>query len=139
VDPGVAEVGLGGDVDIRRPVRAAGDSAVLARVDDPPGAGGDRGFDGSAVQADHIGGRVVAGHQQDLLGTGERVTQRGRVLVGGLPHTHTTVGEVLRPGGVADTDTDPVGGYVLEEVLDGGPTQPTGGAGDNDHVLDLPE
>ncbi|GHJ18425.1 hypothetical protein TPA0909_00390 [Streptomyces albus] len=100
-DSGVAEDRLGGDVDVRRPVRITGDGALLARVEDPPAPAATSGLDGIAVQADHVGGRVVAGDQKDLLGTGEGVTQRGRVLVGALPHAYAAVGEVLRLGGVA--------------------------------------
>ncbi len=119
-----------------RAARVAWDGAVLARVEHPPGA---RRFDSRTMQADHIGGRVVVGHQKDLVRAGERGTQRGRIFVGALPHAHTTVGEVLRLGGVSDTDTDLTGRYALEEMLDGGTAQPGGSAGDNDHVLVLPE
>lgn len=89
------------------------------------------------MQADHVGGRVVAGHHEHLLGTGEGVAQRGRILVGALPYAHTAVGEVLRLGHIADADADLVGGQALEEVLDGGAAQPTGRTSDNDHVRAL--
>lgn len=110
---------------------------MLAGVEDPPGAGRDGGFDGVAVQADHVGGRVVAGHHEHLFGAGEGVAQRGRVLVGALPDAHAAVGEVPRLGRVADADADPVGGQALKEVLDGGAAQSAGGTGDNDHVPGL--
>ncbi len=106
---------------------------MLAGVDDPLDPGLDGGLDGIAVQAGQVGRRIVARHHQHLLGTGERVAQRGRFLVRALPHPDAAVGEVPRLGRIADADADPVGGHALEEVLDDGTAEPAGGAGDDDH------
>ncbi len=59
-DPGLGESGLGGHVDLRRSVRIARDGGLLARVEDPLGAGVDGDLDGLAMQADQVGRRVVA-------------------------------------------------------------------------------
>lgn len=115
-------------------VGALGRGALLARVQDPVGAGRDRRLDRVAVQAHHVGRRVVAGDQEHLVGAGEGVAQGGRGIVGGLSYAHTAVREVPRPGDVAHADADLLGRQALEEVLDGGPVEGAGGTGDDDHV-----
>jgi hypothetical protein len=97
----------------------------------------DGGLDANAVQGDGVDMRIVGGDEQDLLGTFEGVAQRGRVLVGALPYSHSAVAEVLCLDGVADADADLFWGQTLEEVFDSGAVEGASGSGDNHHDLFL--
>jgi hypothetical protein len=81
--------------------RAVESRVLVARVEDPAGAGRDGGIDADAEQADPVGAGIVRRDQQDLIGALERVEQRRRVFIGAAPHAYAAVGEVLCFGRVA--------------------------------------
>ena len=133
--PEPAEERLGRGVNASGVERAVEPYALMAGVEDAAGASRDSSLDADAVQAHLIGARIARRDEEHLLGALERVQQRRRVVIGAAPHADAAVGEVLRLRDVAHAHADPVRGYELEQVLDGGAVEDAGGAGNDDHVL----
>jgi hypothetical protein len=115
--------------------RAVESGVLVAGVEDPAGAGRDRGLDTDAVQGHPVGARIVRGDEKHLLGALERVEQRRRVVIAATPDADPAIGEVLRLRDVPHAHPDLIRGDALEQVLDGGAVEGAGGAGDDDHVL----
>jgi hypothetical protein len=107
--------------------------ALVAGVEDAPGAGGPGHVDGGTVRG-RVGG---AGDDQHLCGALEGVGQGGGILEVGLADLHAASFEIERLARVADGRRDLGGGEPVQQAFGDGAAELAGGAGNDDHG-DLP-
>ena len=73
------------------------------------------------------------GDEQDLLGTLERLGEARRVVEVAVPHADTPLREAHRLPRITDADPDPFRRHALQQPVDDGTAELTGGSGDDDH------
>src|SRR5699024_7614916 len=135
--PGQAGLGkqlFGGGMIASRAERRVRMRALVAGVENAADARAHSCGDGAAVQRYRVGVWVARRDQQELIRVGGRGWQCLGLGIVGAAYLDAACCEPLRPRGIANRDSERLGGQALQQMVDRGAVECAGSASNNDHL-----